>query len=183
MVQIDAIKIIVELLREVTAVIGHAIRTNDDDKRWLIVKRERQFLQLAASCLQVMESYFRNSLFMIIFDCMKYNVVGKLQSVGPLFSPNEIKSIIEVLLQLYTTVSQHSLFPLLSNDHMASALSSSGCSNSGHFPVLIKVSHIVVDILRLFAHSGQMWSNYVFSSVLINAVELPRYFKSMIVQP
>eukprot|EP00026_Physarum_polycephalum_P000145 Phypoly_transcript_00145.p1 GENE.Phypoly_transcript_00145~~Phypoly_transcript_00145.p1 ORF type:complete len:2067 (+),score=239.37 Phypoly_transcript_00145:161-6361(+) len=157
--QIDATHIITELLCEVTTAMAQAIRTNEDEKRWLIVKRERQFLQLAVACLKVM-----------------YNIVRKFLAVGLLLSPNEIKHIIDSLLQLYTTLSQHSLFPLLNNDSASSVLSSGGSSNSGHFPGLYKTSRTVIDILCIFVLSGQRWSHYVFSVALLNAIDLPRNF-------
>lgn len=56
MAQSDAVPTIVEVLRETTAAMAQAIRMNENDKGWIIVKRERQFLVLAIACLQVLVS-------------------------------------------------------------------------------------------------------------------------------
>ena len=64
MVQVDAIGIIVEVLREVTVALGQSSRINDDDKRWMVVKRERQFLQLAVACLKTTVSTSLKILFL-----------------------------------------------------------------------------------------------------------------------
>lgn len=63
MVQMSVMGFLVEMLLEATTAIGQAIRTNDDSKHWIVVKRERQFFQLAVACLNLMESIV--TLFML----------------------------------------------------------------------------------------------------------------------
>lgn len=97
----------------------------------------------------------------------------KLLLLGSL-STLEAKDVIDSLLQLYFTLSQHVFFPLLSSSDIGASLSCSGSSNSGHFPVLHKASCAVAGILDLLVDSGQTWSNVVFNAVLTATTDLPR---------